>query len=72
MNYSIINVSETIKKVLFQNEIIGELHKSDVTEGWYVQPSWTGYTGYFRSFERACKELLFKYCEEKSAFVVEC
>ena len=73
MNTSVINVSDTFKKVMFQNQIIGELYKSDVTEGWYVRPLWgLNYTGYFKSVEKACKELVFKYCDEHSAFVVQC
>jgi hypothetical protein len=61
MNYSIENVSPTIKKVFFESALIGEIHQSQTSDGWFVKPSWAQYTGYFKTLERATIELVFHY-----------
>lgn len=65
MNYSIENVSGNVKKVFFENKLIGELHQSNTSAGWFVKPSWAEYTGFFKTLERATIELVFHYYSQE-------
>ena len=72
MNYTLVHINDTTKKVFFDNQLIGELHLSNISSGWYVKTEWAEYTGFFKSLEKACFELVFKYCDEHSISVPSC
>jgi len=69
MNYSVVEVSDTTKQVFYNNELIGELHLSSTSNGWFVRPIHKDYQGFFRNPNQAAVELVFKFCEETNKFI---
>ena len=72
MNYTLVHINDTTKKVFFDNRLIGELHQSNVSVGWFVKTEWAEYTGFFKTLEKACIELVFKYCDENLVTLPSC
>lgn len=59
--------------IYFEGRCIGFISPCSMSNGYIVQPSWAQYKGFFKTFEKACYELVSHYySSQRGHAVLEC
>ena len=58
--------------IYFEGLCIGYISPCYIDDLYTVQPSWDTYKGHFRTFEKACYELVSHYWSQRGHAVLEC
>jgi hypothetical protein len=63
----------TTQLIFFEGRCIGYISPSPAKDGYIVQPTWAKYKGFFKTFEKACYELISHYySSERGLVLLEC
>ncbi len=63
----------TTQLIFFEGRCIGYISPSPAKDGYIVQPTWAKYKGFFKTFEKACYELISHYYSSQRGLVLlEC